>query len=111
MPIFFRFPIALVLSTVCLASPAGADFQAGLDAFNRRDYPTALREFTPTAKQGVAEAQYNLGVLYEKGQDVLQDFARARQWYEKAAAQGSAVPPRCAVSPRLWWAPGLCPGP
>jgi hypothetical protein len=35
-----------------------------------------------------AEAQYNLGVLYETGQCVPQDYTKARQWYEKAAAQG-----------------------
>ncbi len=90
MPFSLRFPIALVLSFVGLSAPAWADFQAGLDAYNRGDYPTALREFTPPAKQGVAEAQHILGVLYEKGKAVLQDFARARQWYEKAAAQGIA---------------------
>ncbi len=33
-------------------------------------------------------AQFNLGVLYANGQGVLQDYATARGWYEKAAAQG-----------------------
>ncbi len=90
MPVVHRFPIALVLSIGSLGVPAWADYNAGMDAYNRGDYPTALREFTPPAKQGVAEAQHMLGVLYENGQGVLQDFARARQWYEKAAAQGNA---------------------
>jgi TPR repeat protein len=35
-------------------------------------------------------AQSNLEVLYEKGWGVPQDYAKARQWYEKAAAQGNA---------------------
>jgi uncharacterized protein YdaT len=30
----------------------------------------------------------NLGVLYENGQGVPQDYAKAREWYEKAAASG-----------------------
>jgi hypothetical protein len=30
----------------------------------------------------------NLGYLYQFGQGVTQDFAQARQWYEKAAAAG-----------------------
>jgi TPR repeat protein len=33
---------------------------------------------------------YNLGVLYEHGQGVEQDYKRARRWYEKAAACGDA---------------------
>ncbi len=90
MPISLRFPIALVLSIVCLAMPTWADFQAGLEAYNRGDYMTALREFRPLADQGGASAQNNLGVLYGKGQGVPQDYAQARHWWEKAAAQGDA---------------------
>ena len=85
-----RFPIAVVLSIVCLAVPAWADYKAGEDAYNRVDFATALREWRPLAEQGDALAQYNLGVLYRKGRGVLQDDVHARQWYKKAAAQGQA---------------------
>jgi hypothetical protein len=85
-----RFTITLVLSIICLAVPAWADFQAGMDANNRGDYATALREWQPLAEQGDALAQYNLGVLYRKGRGVPQDDVQARQWYAKAAAQGQA---------------------
>jgi hypothetical protein len=47
----------------------------------------AVRE---RANRGDAEAQNNLGLLYANGQGVPQDYAKARQWYEKAAAQGNA---------------------
>ena len=89
-PISFRFAIALVLSIVCLAAPAWADFKAGENAYRRGDYATALREWQPLAKQGHAVAQYNLGLLYAKGQGVPKDDAQARQWHEKAAVQGHA---------------------
>jgi TPR repeat protein len=85
-----RFPIALGLLLVCLAVPAWADYQAGMDAYNRGDYATALREWRPLAEQGDANAQYNLGVMYDFEKGVPQDFATARQWYEQAAAQGHA---------------------
>ena len=32
----------------------------------------------------------NLGVLYNNGEGVKQDYTQARQWYEKAAAAGDA---------------------
>ncbi len=35
-------------------------------------------------------AQYHLGLFYDFRDGVPQDFATARQWYEKAAAQGHA---------------------
>ena len=88
--IALRFPVALVLSIVCLAAPAWADFKAGVDAYQRGDYATALREWQPLAEQGQALAQYNLGLLYANGQGVSKDDAQAQQWYEKAAAQGHA---------------------
>ena len=88
--IALRFPVALVLSIVCLAAPAWADFKAGENAYHRGDYATALREWQPLAKRGHAAAQYNLGLLYANGQGVSKDDAQAQQWYEKAAAQGHA---------------------
>ncbi len=80
--------IALVLSTVCLTTPAWADFKAGMDAYQRGDYATALSEWQPLAEQGQAIAQYQLGLLYANGKGVTKDDAKARQWYEKAAIQG-----------------------
>ena len=88
--IVLRLSIVLVLSLVYLALPAWADFQAGMDANNREDYATALREWRPLAEQGDALAQYHLGLLYRKGRGVAQDDVQARQWYAKAAAQGQA---------------------
>ena len=46
---------------------AEADFQAGMDAYERGDYETALKKFLPLADQGDADAQYNLGAMYYDG--------------------------------------------
>ena len=88
--IVYRFTDVLVLSIICLAAPARADFKAGEKAHHRGDYAMALHEWEPLAKQGQAAAQYNLGLLYANGQGVPKDDAQARQWYEKAALQGHA---------------------
>jgi putative ABC transport system ATP-binding protein len=44
----------------------------------------------PHARAG-QDAQAGLGLLYSKGDGVPQDYVQARQWYEKAAAQGKAI--------------------
>ena len=85
-----RFPMAIVLSIICLVAPTWADFKAGENAYHRSDYATALRELRPLAEQGLAAAQFNLGLLYANGQGVQKDDAQARQWYEKTAVQGHA---------------------
>jgi len=88
MRMVHRLTIAFVLSIACLTTSAWADYQAGIDANNRGDYATALREWRPLAEQGFTAAQFNLGQLYANGQGVPQDYVQARQWWEKAAVQG-----------------------
>jgi hypothetical protein len=48
--------LVLSLGTVSAAWSADADFQKGLAAAQSGDYATALREWTPLAKQGDASA-------------------------------------------------------
>jgi TPR repeat protein len=43
------------------------------------------------AAQGNALAQNNLGLVYDLGNGVSQDYVVARQWYEQAAAQNHAA--------------------
>jgi TPR repeat protein len=49
------------------------------------------RWFRLAAIPGHAEAQFNLGCMFENGQGVAQDRAEAARWYHMAAAQGHAV--------------------
>jgi TPR repeat protein len=42
------------------------------------------------ADNGVAEAQCQLGNMYEKGNGIAQDYAQALSWYQKAADQGNS---------------------
>ena len=65
-------------------------FQQGLTAYEQRDYQTAFKLWLPLAEQGYASAQFNLGVMYDKGQGVKQDYFEAVKWYRKAAEQGHA---------------------
>ncbi len=60
-------PAAVALLIVVTASHAWADFMAGVEAYDRGNYATALTEFRPLAQQGVAGAQFNLGQMYRKG--------------------------------------------
>ena len=61
------------------------DFQEGLDAIYGTNYSKALEKLRPLAAQGHAAAQYNLGVMHEWGDGVLQDNLLAVKWYRRAA--------------------------
>jgi TPR repeat protein len=83
--------LPVLLLTLLVGTPAfSADFQKGLTAAQSGDYATALREWTPLAKQGDARAQSSLGLLYEAGKGVPQDYKTAVKWYKLAAEQGYA---------------------
>ncbi len=48
----------------------------------------AVHRCKRAAAEGYASEQYNLGVMYKNGFGVPKDEAKARAWFEKAAAQG-----------------------
>ncbi len=58
-------------------------------AFDRANYQTALKVWLDQATAGEAEAQNYVGEIYHKGLGTEPDYAKAAEWYEKAAAQGS----------------------
>ena len=78
------FGMALVLGS----APALADVKAGVDAWGRGDYQTAISEWRGPAAKGDADAQFNLGQAYKLGRGVPQDLVEAEKWYRKAAEQG-----------------------
>ena len=81
---------ALALAVVLWATSARADFEAGLDAYDRGDFLAAYNEWLPLARRGDLAAQRNIGHLYRRGQGVPQDAAVAVNWYTRAAEAGLA---------------------
>ncbi len=73
--------------TLGLTAPAWAGWDEGMAAYQRGDYATALREWRPLAEQGNAEAQYNLGLMYDNGWGVPQDYVQAHMWYKLATSK------------------------
>ena len=76
--------MALILGS----APAAADVKAGVDAWGRGDYQTAISEWRGPADKGDADAQFNLGQAYKLGRGVPQDLVQAEKWYKQAADQG-----------------------
>lgn len=89
---------ALLSTAPCAfaAAPAApAATQQQLDkaetAFEAGRAAEAVAIWQPLAEAGNAQAQARLGKAYYQGRGVQQDYAQAVQWFEKAAAQGSAL--------------------
>jgi hypothetical protein len=81
----------LALLSLLLPLQTWAGWDEATSAYGRGDYTTAFQEWWPLAQAGDAKAQFNLGLMYEKGRGVSQDYAQALTWYRRAAAQGNVL--------------------
>ena len=73
------------------ANSSASLFQSAVSAYERKNYPVALKIFTKLAEQGDAIAQSALGFMYANGEGVPKDASQAVTWYRKAAEQGLDV--------------------
>jgi len=85
-PYFKPFFVILI----CLFSKISfADFDKGLKEYNNGNYESALNIWEPLAKEGVSNAQYNVGLMYHNGLGTKQDFEQAFKWLLKSSEQGN----------------------
>ena len=83
---------ALAASWLALATAGAAnadDFDHGFTAYLGGNYTQSFRVWRPLAEAGEVEAQFGLGLLYERGRGAPRDLAEAAAWYARAAGQGS----------------------
>lgn len=65
--------------------------QQGWEAHDRGDFARAFQLWLPLAQQGQVTAQINIGVMYDYGKGVPQNYASAAEWYRAAALQNHVI--------------------
>jgi hypothetical protein len=71
------------------AAPLSAQsVKAGIDAWQRADYSSAVAIWRPLAEKGDADAEFNLAQAYRLGRGVPINLAAAKSWFERAANKG-----------------------
>jgi uncharacterized protein len=71
-----------------LAVPAAADLVSATSAYEKGDYAKAFADFRGLAELGQPTAQFNLAVMYAKGQGARQSAIYAYAWASLAASNG-----------------------
>lgn len=69
---------------------AMAQLEPARAAFDKEDYAAAYKLYTPSANQGMAEAQHRVGLMHKFGWGTERDHAVAAKWFRAAAEQGHA---------------------
>ena len=83
--------VAAAVAVLLFAATASAGpLEDGANAYQNGDYAKALGLWQPLAQQGSAPAQYGVGLMYDLGNGVRQDYREASKWYRLAAEQGYA---------------------
>ena len=81
----------IVLAALLLAIAPAAEAQsvkAGVEAWQRAEYESAVKIWRPLAEAGDADAAFNLGQAYRLGRGVPISLAAAQTWLERAARKG-----------------------
>ena len=78
--------LGLALAAPLLAQDS--QVKAGIDAWTRGDFASAVQIWQPIADRGDADARFNLGQAYRLGRGVDRDLARAQSLFRAAAAAG-----------------------
>ena len=86
---YLLFTLALAYPGFTAADEREDQLRAGIAAMGRQHYATAMRAWYDLAEAGDAEAQNNIGYLYEEGLGVAQQYDVAMEWYRRAAESGS----------------------
>ncbi len=60
----------------------------GVNDNQSKDYTEEVRLHRLSAEQGNEKGQINLGVMYDKGQGVPQDYVLAHMWFSLASTKG-----------------------
>ena len=77
----------LIITLLTLGLNANS-FEAGETAYENEEFQKAFKFWDASAKKGDRRSQVSLAVMYEDGDDIPQNSAKALYWYEKAALQG-----------------------
>ena len=78
----------LVITALFIAPAAVAGTAAGVEAFETKQFATAIKELTPAAKAGDPNAIYYLALMYGGGFGVERNLATALELYGQAAEMG-----------------------
>jgi hypothetical protein len=83
-----KYLVAAVLIALVGAPVSAQSVKAGIEAWQKADYATAVAIWRPLAEGGDADAQFNLGQAYRLGRGVPIELGAAKMWFERAAAKG-----------------------
>ena len=85
---FHKYLVAAAILGTAISPLSAQSVRAGIDAWQRADYSSAVAIWRPLAEKGDADAAFNLGQAYRLGRGVQSNLALSKAWFERAANKG-----------------------
>lgn len=82
--------LCLLAFTLSAATSLADNFSDGVELYADQEYSAAAESFKKAAAKGNPEAQFNLGLMYLKGEGVEQDYRQAMALFQQSAEQDNA---------------------
>src|SRR4051812_15389727 len=74
---------------VFICAPAVADLRSAQEAYTKQDFTKAFHDFQELAELGQPVAQFDLAIMYARGEGARQSDIYAYAWASLAADNGS----------------------
>ena len=85
-----RIIAVAVLASFLSSTPAWADLYLAHKAYDKGDFTAAFQQFKELAELGQPQAQFDLAVMYARGEGVAASNTNAHAWASLAAQNGEA---------------------
>jgi uncharacterized protein len=85
-----RFIAVVALASFLSSAPARADLYSAQKAYEKGDFAAAFQQYKELAELGQPHAQFDLAVMYARGEGVTTSNTNAHAWASLAAQNGEA---------------------
>src|ERR1700733_1563396 len=85
-----RFIAVVAVASFLSSTPAWADLSSAESAYQKGDFAAAFQQFKELAELGQPHAQFDLAVMYARGEGVAPSNTNAHAWASLAAQNGEA---------------------
>jgi TPR repeat protein len=86
----------------CTGLAVAGPYEDAMQSYYAADYTKAFPLLESQAKKANAEAEFQLGIMYSRGQGVEQDSKKAFEWWSKAASRGHAQAQEALAESYAW---------
>ena len=82
------FYLIIIFNIIIKPILANADFEMGLDAFNKKNYNLAYENWLKSLEANDHRSKFYIALLYKDGLGVGQNYKKALDYFLKASNQG-----------------------